>query len=295
MPLAVLTWALIALSLILDIMWMTTHGLNVAWHEAVPVAIAVGVCAAVRFIYTRRRPDAKIAQQMNMTMQLLAGSAIMAVFSYLMASLNMPLIDASLINADHALRFDWRQHMAWLNAHPWLCMPLTIAYASAIPQIILITIVLSLLGQFAAAQRFTFAFFLSAFACIIISGLWPSLGSYVYYNIQPTEYSHVMRFADRVHEADLLALRNGSLRVFPLLSAQGLISFPSFHTAIAVLLIYAGFYMRFLFTPMLIVNTLMIFSVFKDGGHYLVDMLSGLFITLAALGVAHWISRAEEA
>jgi membrane-associated phospholipid phosphatase len=65
---------------------------------------------------------------------------------------------------------------------------------------------------------------------------------------------------------------------------DGLITFPSFHTAVAVLMVHAARGTS-CFWLAIVVNALMILSTFTEGGHYLVDVVAGAAIALLAIGV----------
>ena len=73
------------------------------------------------------------------------------------------------------------------------------------------------------------------------------------------------------------ALRDGRLRDIPLREMQGLISIPSLHTVLAVLLVHA---MRgtVLLPAFVVLDAAMIVSTPIDGGHYLVDVLAGALL-----------------
>ena len=67
---------------------------------------------------------------------------------------------------------------------------------------------------------------------------------------------------------------------------EGLVTFPSFHTAAGVLFAWALWSTRWLRWPGLIVNVLMIASVPIIGAHYLVDVFGGVVVAIASLYLA---------
>jgi hypothetical protein len=72
---------------------------------------------------------------------------------------------------------------------------------------------------------------------------------------------------------------------------EGIITFPSFHTACAVLLPYLFRQHRYLRWPVLAMNVLMLFSIPNHGYHYLVDMLAGAPIAGLAIGLQRRLIR----
>jgi hypothetical protein len=68
---------------------------------------------------------------------------------------------------------------------------------------------------------------------------------------------------------------------------KGLIQFPSYHTAAAILAINAFRFNRLLFTVNLAVSALLILAVPTFGSHYVADVLAGG----AVAGFAIWTAR----
>lgn len=70
-------------------------------------------------------------------------------------------------------------------------------------------------------------------------------------------------------------LRDGSLQNVALSQMQGIITFPSYHTVLAVLLPYAYRRERYALALVATLNILMLFSIPPYGNHYIADMLAG--------------------
>jgi membrane-associated phospholipid phosphatase len=79
------------------------------------------------------------------------------------------------------------------------------------------------------------------------------------------------------------ALRNGSLSMIDLSALQGVVSFPSFHTVLGVITIYALRDTRWLMVPVFLLNGTMIVSTLPVGGHHLLDVLAGAGLTFGAI------------
>jgi len=92
--------------------------------------------------------------------------------------------------------------------------------------------------------------------------------------------------------ADILALRSHALLTIG--QTEGIITFPSFHATLGVLLANMARGRKW-FLPVLVLNLLLIASVMSEGSHYAVDMVSGLVLAWVALAMsratlARWVN-----
>ena len=86
------------------------------------------------------------------------------------------------------------------------------------------------------------------------------------------------------------ALRNGEMTRISLTQVNGLITFPSFHAALAIILIYASRGVKVLFPAFLVLNLLMLAATPTVGGHYFIDIIAGacVVLCLACLRQLRW-------
>jgi len=68
----------------------------------------------------------------------------------------------------------------------------------------------------------------------------------------------------------------------------GIVSFPSYHTSMAIILAAATRSNRLVFIASSIVNSLMVVATIPIGYHYLVDLIAGGLIAAGALYAAQW-------
>jgi membrane-associated phospholipid phosphatase len=77
-------------------------------------------------------------------------------------------------------------------------------------------------------------------------------------------------------------------------NVQGLVSMPSFHTALAVLFTYWLRKLRPLFYIAIPLNVIMILSTPTEGGHYLADVIAGLFLSVLTIKTYGVITRRSQ-
>ena len=82
------------------------------------------------------------------------------------------------------------------------------------------------------------------------------------------------------------ALGSGAAVVLDLAKEEGIISFPSYHAALALLLLLGAWHNAWLRWPFLAINVAMIVATPIDGGHYFVDVIAGLAIAAVSQVVA---------
>lgn len=268
-------WLVVGAIVAIDAVGLAHCGIRLGFAGLERGGSAVAFLGATAAFYTYRRPDRRIVDLAHTAALLLAFFAAAGVLSYLAAATALPPADARFAAADRALGFDWPAWLAWVHGHrvPWFVLRL--AYASAIPQVIAITIYLALTDQAERNSEFLWSLILSLLVIIPISALLPAAGAWAQYD--------AMRFADVAQIRDFFAMRDGTLHTLDLSRLEGLINFPSFHTTLAIVFVYV---VRRRTLPLAIaapLNAAMIVSVLTEGGHYLVDVIAGAAVAVAAI------------
>lgn len=263
-----------------------------------PLAIAVGglaslatACAATlsaAFFYRRVRIDEKIVVTCVAITQALLFTGVASVLSYLLAREGGPLWDPTLQSWDKSIGFDWLAYVQFVDARGWLVLPYRLAYASLIPQVIVVIVALGLRGRVCELRVFLAAMIGSGFVAVLLSPMFAAVGNYVYLGIEPSDLERIDPWAGYVHLNDLTALRTGKMRPLELPKMQGIITFPSYHACLATLTMWAfsKSSLGWLRWGGLAVALLTILATPIDGGHYLVDVLAGIAIALVAIAAA---------
>jgi membrane-associated phospholipid phosphatase len=84
-----------------------------------------------------------------------------------------------------------------------------------------------------------------------------------------------------------LGLRDGGYRLVMAIGSKGIITFPSLHAALAVILMAAFWPVPIARWFGAIINSLMLAATPIDGSHYFVDVLAGVAIAIVCLVAAH--------
>jgi len=266
-------WAIIGVMIIVDAIWAWSSGIKVELHAAMLLAFCLIV--SLNLLYTTIRPNPVIAAFAAATSQLIAFTAAGAILSYLAASSKFPLIDRYLAGADAAIGFDWLSLFRWVQEHPGVDRVLAVSYGSGIPQIGVLLVVLPVLGQFERMREFVWLFVLTLLIIIPFSWLVPAEGAWAYYGVAHLTNAYYLPHFN--------ALRAGAMPEIAMAQVVGIIQFPSFHAALALILIYVSRGISYLFPISFLLNLAMIASTPTSGGHHFTDILAGLAVVPLAI------------
>jgi hypothetical protein len=255
----------------------------------VPInAVVVVVFGPVAILYGSLRYDARVAVVCDSVALLSAYTLVAAISTYLATVIGagVPLWDGRFLSADRALGFDWRDYLAWLDAHPHLGALLDASYRSALWQVAAVILVLGGFGHVRRLQGFVLALQLSLLVCIVAPAVTPALGAYAALHIDPVrDHPHIPLTLMNGAVPQILQLRGASplIRVEDI---QGIVVFPSFHTVLALLFAWAFWPVRVLRPVALLLNACMLAATPLSGGHYLVDLGAGVALGVGSLVVA---------
>jgi len=270
-------WALTFIVLCIDMVWLSLAGWSVSGRGLAVIAWAAASLLAPLAIGRYRR-DPRIHTTLRAAVLLIVFLAAGATLSYLVVSTNAALVDAPLAAWDRALGFDWLALQAWVQNHPSAQATLHGAYHSGMIQLLFAILFLGFSGRSERLEEFMRLFVVATLLTILVSGAFPAAGAWKHYALAgPFDVSSLSHFE---------LLRDGRMRDIPLHRMQGLISIPSLHAAMAVLLVHAMRGTRLL-PVFAVLNVAMLVSTPLDGGHYLVDVLAGAALVIGLIAFEH--------
>jgi len=282
--------AMIALFGLIVFAWGSLAGFSFppAEHYTASTILA-GAFGTAALFYTFLRPDRKIADPC----WALAGYAlfmpIMIMLSYLPASLNFPLAGGALVKADLMLGFDWMAAVKYFVELPaWVSIYSSKLYNSTHWAMLIVAGFLIFSGKHRRMDEYLTLFIITGIVTCVISGFIPAVNAYEFFLPNDEIYDRLSPIVGRGYYDDFFALRDGSLRQLKLLDVQGLVSFPSFHTILALLLIYVMRGTGIFFIITLVWNIGIITTTPFDGAHYLVDIIAGGLVMLGAIHFIRW-------
>ncbi len=274
-------WALVAGVAGIELLAVAFGGFTLVLRSyAAPAATCLLLLLAARY-YRVRRGDPNIASALENTAQVIAFAAVGAPLSYLAASAALPLHDAAFDGIDRALGFDWNALLAVMQRWPAFHLFMRAIYLSLTLQMTAIVLLLAFTGRLAWLRVYMLAFIFAALGTIAISVVLPAEGVWLHYGLKAADPA-IMPVSSTSWPV-FLGLRDGSYRLLMAVGSEGIITFPSLHSALAVILIASFWPVRIARWVSAAVNSLMLLATPIDGSHYLVDVLAGIGIAVLCL------------
>lgn len=253
------------------------------WELVIVTSVSATLLAGSA-VYGTIRPDERLARLLRGAVELLLLSLLCGKLSYAASSLGMPLWDQTFLEWDQALGFDWRYWLGVVDAYPRVHLVLAFAYDSMLPQFMLLLLALAACRAFDTMDRFLLSYGVTAAVTVTIAACMPALSPLIHLGITAADHPNIVLAVPLAFAEQIEALRQGTLRLIDISGSHGLVTFPSFHTVGAVLLMMGWSRVPVLRWPGLALNVVMLVSIPIEGSHYLVDVLAG-----AALAVAAWL------
>jgi membrane-associated phospholipid phosphatase len=262
------------------------RGLDFPLLDVMRQVLIVAALGGALYYYGRVRKEEKFVICLSALIQLVAFTTAFTSLTYIVATFSAPLIDGHLATADAALGFHLPSVVAWAKAHPAIDTMLRLAYMTLFVQTALVVIVLGFRCDRRSLQAFLLRLMIAAIIMLVIFGVAPAEGPFSAYGLDPDDSQQ--RYLDHFH-----ALRSGERTNVSYVEAEGLITFPSFHTTWALLLALAFSHRRRLFVPFAVFNSLIVLSTLTTGWHFLSDVMAGSALAAIGVVVTSWIQGRE--
>jgi membrane-associated phospholipid phosphatase len=207
-------------------------------------------------------------------------------------SAHIPLTDDVLHSWDVALGLDWLWYLKWVYMHPLVMQALYIAYASMTFVTPVALLLLLIMQRNDCVFVFLHTFVISALIVVTIGGFFPAHGAATYLFPDMAKFELYSNYPGNYGISIIDALRNtASPVIFDPERMNGVVTFPSFHTAGTIAICYA-FNRSKLKVLAWVYAALVIASTPVMGAHYFIDVLVGAVIGFSVcLWTDHYMRR----
>lgn len=261
-------------------------------------ASTVAIISAYLFLtihYRFVRQNAEVARALISFGQLVVVVLMGLLLTYAASVVPLPYRDAELHAIDRWLGFEREAYVAFLGRNESLRDALSFAYNTMMRQNILVLVVSIIAQRGDRLQAYIIAFAIAVTATAAIATVVPAANAMIYVDNVPRGLS-TLPGGGHSYFPVLEALRNGALRVVDFGDRiEGLISFPSFHTANAILFVWALWPIRILRIVLVPLNLLLIASTPICGAHYAIDVIGGVTVAFGAIAATTWLVDAPTA
>jgi membrane-associated phospholipid phosphatase len=257
-------------------------GYHVAF-DVIPTLKALGIAAAfgvLALIGMKAAPRPALISAAFLLVWI--GGVAGGIVSMVGQMFGQPLIDPWLARADSLLGISSGDVVRTVVAVPFAARALYSIYFASVVVLFLTAVMLAGLRRTERLWEFCGAYSFCLLVSTLCSAVFPAAGAFDHYRLADTFGSQLPYGSGVYHLAALQELRGASSLVINPFGLQGLVTFPSFHTSMALMTAAAWRDDRYLRWPMIAWNAVVIFSTVPIGGHYLIDLIAGGLLWLAA-------------
>jgi PAP2 superfamily protein len=277
-----------------DAVWVQAGHFDVDGLGFAGIAALSVVLAAAGLFYDRVRKEERLAAMLIGTSFLLGMSASFSCLNYLLLTVAGHRVDVPLAAFDRALGVDWPAMMIAMSHHPVISALLQLAYISVLPQVALLAVLLGWRGKHENIYAFCLALTAGAAISIFVWTLAPSFGAFSVYVLPADAARHLSLALDEQYARDLISLlARGPGHISPT-SAKGLIGFPSFHAAMAMMVVWYARELSYVRWGALALNIVVLVATPIQGGHHVVDVLAGFGVAVIGVIFADSVTRPRE-
>ncbi|MGD0188303.1 MAG: phosphatase PAP2 family protein [Roseiarcus sp.] len=268
-------WIACLVSTLFAILVVLSTGMQIAWSGFVLPIEIVAALAAVHFAVRLggRTPELETAPGVIAAISWSGLMALIATHAGLRA--DNPLIDDALARADSLLGFDAPWLIGAVSGRPFVTATLSFVYHSALLALFATAVALSFgkLRQRSWDIAFSFAF--GSIVCGAVSVAYPAVGTFAHYRIGADVVAGLPKGAGTFYMPVFEAFRSGAVTTIDFDQLTGVVTFPSFHGAIALMTAFALRDVRWVAPVAWLWCVLVHVSTIPMGGHYGTDLVVG--------------------
>lgn len=196
-----------------------------------------------------------------------------------------PFIDSSLAHLDHLMGMSTGGAVAWISHYSLLQKTLVNCYQS-IPALVLASLLLpTICGYYRDSRCYVLAVTVTGVITAGIFACWPAVGPWSVYHFAPTK-------SQQTYSAYLNLLRSNQPMILNL-GASGIVTFPSFHTALAVHSAVALWNIKYVRYFGALLSAVICVSTITTGWHYFSDVLGGAGLALVSIAIVRWFMNRQ--
>ena len=273
-------YCIIAFNIVAGIILLHITGMTFA-REYWSIFLGVPFMIAGSGLMARRIGQNRLADFLELLGLVYAQGSVTFMVIIPIVAFSWPYADPSLAWADAALGFDWKMIEEKSRSFG---QELIVIYRSFTWQPGVVVAALVIGNRADRAWQFVTSGAIALAITIYSFPLAPAQGPFVFYEVPPSNplaafWAHEM--LPVLHQ-----VKAEGLREIPVTLMGGLIAFPSYHAAAALLFVWAVWPFPILRWSILVLNAVMLLSCLTIGSHYLIDLIVGILVGVLAIFVS---------
>jgi membrane-associated phospholipid phosphatase len=259
-----------------------------------PTLLAIALLVALHLVRLRHEKDGgdnRLAASVRCVSALYVGGLSGALLCLVGQTFARPLIDPLLHQGDLMLGVDVRSLIDATISVAGLAPLLAAAYQSSFPLLFGTALYLAWTGKAGRAYELCGIFNVCLLIVAISSAVIPAVGAFHHLSIPSSLLSALPAGSGTYHLEDLFALREAKCFVVDPSHLQGVATFPSFHTALALMTAAAWRDFPRAWIAMCFWQALVLASTIPIGGHYVVDLFFGAGVWFLVFRAWQWHVR----
>ena len=288
-PLGRLLLAFNAIALAVGIAFLSAGHVTIDWPTAWLSAALLSALVVVwlNLYFMPGAPwEAFVAEVLFVTFVMLLLTNVLVPMQYGALALRAPYADWWLAKADASLGVSVPAMTSWTWGHPRVALLAKVVYFTFAPQMLLTVLALAVGRDRERLWEFAFHFHVCLILTIASLAIWPSACAPVFYRFEPT--------IDTTRAiAQIRGFHDGLLTVVRFDDLDGLVSFPSFHVAGALLVTWAFRDRRRILVPLAVLNAGLCLSTVFTGEHYVIDVIAAVPLVGASVAAWRWGGRRQ--
>lgn len=271
---AIITWTATAVAVMLAAIVGVAQGFSLSWgYSALQGMLLLIICPLGFALYGLRRPAFSVlVVPMHAFAQFSAFNMAILMLQFPLASFNFPAVDPQLAAIDKALGGDWPSHFAWLTSAPIITSTMTGIYQALLLQVPIVCAIVGTLDP-KRLQIFILSNTIGLGTILAIATFFPAESALGYWGTPGFRSDPLEQFH---------AVRNGTLRVLDPNVLTGILTFPSYHTLLAILVVLAFRGLPRVFPVVVAFQLAIVLATRGVGGHYFADIAAGAAIAFLA-------------
>jgi len=260
-------------------------GLHVKTSDFTPIVALAGGLWLLAGYSRYRQLDPRFAHAAAILATGTLSLLICGLISNVGLRLRAPLVDGALARADAFFGWDVSHAVPAFASHAWLIDGLARIYNLSGPLVAACILAILVTGRTRKAWELLVTTVVAMQVIAAISIMLPARGAMAHFDLLYLQGNGLPAGAGVYHLSAFDHLHAGTDPRFGIDDMSGLVTFPSFHTVLGLLIAQALAGTRFHLLG-IVTSAAVIVSTIPIGGHYVTDILAGTLIWLVAAVIA---------